>query len=65
MLNKHNTVLARRGPLYATNVFLSSALSDFDTNDLVIVPIVLNNLTTNDLKIFADDGFDLSYIVIN
>jgi len=65
VLNKHNTVLARRGPLYATGVFLSSALSDFDTNDLVIVPIVLNNLNTNDLKIFADDGFDLSYIVIN
>ena len=39
--------------------------SDFDTNDLIIEPIVLNNLTTNDLKIFADDRFDLPYIVIN
>jgi len=39
--------------------------SDFDTNDLVIEPIVSNNLTTNDLKMFADDGFDLPYIVIS
>ena len=39
--------------------------SDFDTNDLVIEPIVSNNLTTNDPKMFADDGFDLPYIVIS
>jgi len=35
---------------------------DFDTNYNIIEPIVLNDLTTNDLKIIADDGFDLPYI---
>ena len=36
--------------------------SDFDTYDLIIEPIVLNNLTTNDLKLFADDGFDVTFL---
>jgi len=36
--------------------------SDFDTNELVVL---VNNLTMNDLKLFADDGFDLPYIVID
>ena len=39
--------------------------SDFDTNELVVEPILVNNLSTNDLKLFADDGFDHPYIVID
>jgi len=35
---------------------------DFDTNYNIIESIVLNDLTTNDVKIIADDRFDLPYI---
>jgi len=36
---------------------------DFDTNELIVEPILVNNLTTNDLRLFADDGFDLPYVI--
>jgi len=34
--------------------------SDFDTNKLVVEPNILSNLTADDLKLFADDGFDFT-----
>jgi len=34
--------------------------SDFDTNELVVEPNILSNLTANDLKLFGDDGFDFT-----
>ena len=39
--------------------------SDFNTHELVVEPILVNNLTANDRKLFADDEFDLPYIVID
>jgi len=31
--------------------------TDFDPNKLIIKPTILNNLTTNKLKLFAEDSF--------